>query len=105
MDPRRRQLHSCDQCRKGKRGCDAPVCEDCPPLASEDVNFQDSRRSERKMASLVRTANDGRKSARLTGLPLSIQTTPEVGKENSQVLGVHIGVVMFLPLRVLVVPS
>lgn len=23
---RRRQLHSCDPCRKGKRGCDAPVC-------------------------------------------------------------------------------
>ncbi|KAJ5984912.1 hypothetical protein N7522_012108 [Penicillium canescens] len=23
-DSRRRQLHSCDQCRKGKRGCDAP---------------------------------------------------------------------------------
>ncbi|KAJ5757396.1 uncharacterized protein N7511_006090 [Penicillium nucicola] len=24
QDSRRRQLHSCDQCRKGKRGCDAP---------------------------------------------------------------------------------
>lgn len=23
---RRGQLHSCDPCRKGKRGCDAPVC-------------------------------------------------------------------------------
>lgn len=25
----RRQLHSCDPCRKGKRGCDAPVWD--PP--------------------------------------------------------------------------
>jgi len=83
-ESRRRQLHSCDPCRKGKRGCDAPVGEFCPPNYCQILTSR-FRRTERTMDLIpALIANDGRRSARSTGSPQSMPSPREVGEEQSR---------------------
>jgi hypothetical protein len=60
---RRSQLHSCDPCRKGKRGCDAPVRNDFLPQQARTLTGN-SRKIERITVSApAPTAKNGRRNA------------------------------------------
>jgi hypothetical protein len=80
-DSRRRQNHSCDPCRKGKRGCDAPVSVfwagvaaprqegSCHTSLSDRIHLDmfemlmSSRKFATRSATRARIASDGRRNA------------------------------------------
>lgn len=75
MEPtQRRQLHSCDPCRKGKRGCDAPVWDPPKIEGLPDANITLFYRKLAKTAdlTLVPIVNAGIRIARSTGLPQNV---------------------------------
>ncbi|KAL2844925.1 hypothetical protein BJX68DRAFT_242585 [Aspergillus pseudodeflectus] len=89
-DSRRRQNHSCDPCRKGKRGCDAPevreeigyTCSNCKRWKKKcTFNFVSSRRADtrgvagnaRSKAKAASTSTST--SAAPTAIPASVATS------------------------------
>lgn len=95
---RRRQLHSCDPCRKGKRGCDATVVNIALPYRRQILTSRFRKTEMIVTLVLAPTANDGRRSARSIGSPRSVRNPREVGEEQNPALQVHLKLVIFLPL-------
>lgn len=80
---RRRQLHSCDPCRRGKRGCDAPVCHIALTYNEQAFDIH-CRKIEKRMGSRhARIASGGRRSARSTGSPRNVWIPRRIGGKRS----------------------
>ncbi|KAJ5188142.1 hypothetical protein N7491_004467 [Penicillium cf. griseofulvum] len=84
---RRRQLHSCDPCRKGKRGCDAPKersafssCSNCTRWKKECtfnwISSKHDSRGRKRIKSNTGTAIIGSNDEALDEILRSVQTHP-----------------------------
>ena len=81
-ESRRRQLHSCDPCRKGKRGCDAPVCSHVSGHQRPPLTLILRKTAKRAHSVLARTARDGKRNAHSIGSPQSAWTQEGVDESK-----------------------
>lgn len=107
-DSRRRQFHSCDPCRRGKRRCDAPVCGHLSLCFHRRlILISNTSRVTGKMVALILapTASDGRKTAPLPGSPRSQRSvrTPKDEQDQNRVFQLLLAILVLLATLALLV--